>query len=93
MPDLPPNFRQDMIEDGAALVNRYIDTSAELAKDFAARWRDGLSQRDVSELGHTVGTEMTALAVGAFESTLRNFRPQGTPPDDEAVGEDRDDRA
>lgn len=88
MPDLPPNFRQDMMDDGVEQMKHYIDTTADLTKDFVRRWRDGLSEQDISEFGNAFGTKMTALAVASFESVISNFRPKTPPAPADADTED-----
>lgn len=85
IPVLPHGFRQDLAEDTAQQVDRYIEVSTRLSKVFLRRWRNGLTRDDVQEFGDLFGRSMTNLAVGAFDSAMGNFRPKprqpGIPPD------------
>lgn len=76
LPGLPPGFRQDLVEDTAQQLDRYIAAMTRLTKDVLRRWQDGLSRTDVQRLGERFGEEMTTLAVGSFDSVMGNFRPR-----------------
>ncbi|MCT7658123.1 hypothetical protein [Mycobacterium deserti] len=76
LPDLPRGFRQDLIEDTAEQAERYVEVTSQLAKAVVARWKDGLTRDDVQELGELLGTSMTNLSVGAFDSVMANFQPK-----------------
>ena len=80
LPDLPPGFRRDLVEDTAEQLNHYIDATARLTQNFARRWQNGLTREDLQQFGESVGKEMTDLAVGTFDSVMGSFRPKSTPP-------------
>ena len=80
LPDLPPGFRRDLVEDTAEQMNHYIDATTRLTKNFARRWQNGLTREDLQRFGESFGKEMTDLAVGTFDSVLGNFKPKPKPP-------------
>jgi hypothetical protein len=80
LPDLPPGFRQDLIDDTATQLNLYIDATSRLTKNFFRRWQNGLSRTDMQKFGELFGKEMTGLALGSFDSVLGNFRPKPPQP-------------
>jgi hypothetical protein len=93
LPDLPPGFRQDLIDDTAKQLNVYIDATSRLTKNFFRRWQNGLSRTDMQRFGELFGKEMTGLALGSFDSVLGNFRPKPAQPSTAGTPDVDDDTA
>lgn len=78
---LPPNFG-DTVADAAELATQSISLATATMGRAAARWLDGLTRKDVSDIVNEIGSNAVEVAEHVYDTAARNVRPELTRTQD-----------
>jgi hypothetical protein len=73
--ELPPGWRGAIISGVQQEVNAFLDIAAVGASSLYQKWSDGLTVKDVEELGAQLGNDLTKYAAGLFNVAANATSP------------------
>jgi hypothetical protein len=73
--EFPDGWRNALLTNGEAQAAEAVTILADLAEETARTWDDGITPRDIADLGARWATELTDFAVTSFEKAINTVRP------------------
>jgi hypothetical protein len=77
--ELPPGWRGAIISGVAQEVAAFLDVAAVGASSLYTKWSDGLTAKDVEDLGAQFGKDLSTYAAGLFNAAANATSPPDTP--------------
>jgi hypothetical protein len=75
LPRVPQSIRNELIKTAAEDFKGYLGRVEDWTGEFISRWQDGLTPDDITELGRSLGHEVTEYWQTAFTRAVETVRP------------------